>query len=156
MADGRSWYNYFTCSKGELLDWTPCKADRKGQTDRRGGTPGGRMLPILRRFPTGLCVRRLEMRSLRSSGIIVDRGRAPDGDSTVQPDKEVNEQGRHDAHPRQPATSRKAANTMRNPTQPARNAKRCRVHRAGSPDVRRIRSMTPTRRPAPSRTVTIG
>src|SRR5216110_528505 len=99
MAEGRSWYNYFTCSKGELLDWTPCKANRKGQTDRRGGTPGGRMLPILRRFPTGRCVRRLERRRLRSSGIIVDRGRAPDGDSTVQSDKEVREQGRHDAHP---------------------------------------------------------
>src|SRR5207244_11985126 len=58
--------------------------------------------------------------------------------------------------PRQPATSRKAANTMRNPTQPATNAKRCRVHRSGSPDVRRMRSMMPTRRPAPSRTVTSG
>src|SRR5205814_5216330 len=99
MAEGRSWYNYFTYGKGRLLDWTPCKADRKGQTDRRGSTPGGRMLPILRRFPTGRCVRRLERRSLRSSGIIVDRGRAPDGDSTVQSDEEVHEQGRHDAHP---------------------------------------------------------
>src|SRR5207248_9878520 len=98
MADGRSWYNYFTYSKGRLLDWTPCKANRKGQTDSRGGTPGGRMLPILRRFPTGRCVRRLERRSQRSSGISVDRGGAPDGDSTVTSDKEGHEHGLQDDH----------------------------------------------------------
>src|SRR6266568_1697615 len=57
--------------------------------------------------------------------------------------------------PRQPASSRNPARTMRKPITPPTKAKRCLAHR-GSPDVRRISNIAANRTIAPSQSVMIG